>query len=275
MPTVTTSDGARLSYLERGEGRPLVMIPGWSQTAEQFTYQLEGLSDRYRVVALDLRGHGDSEKVGHGYRIARLAKDLHDVLEALDLDDVVLLGHSMGCSVIWCYWDLFGSERVAKLVLVDEPPFIMANPAWSEEELEAAGALFDCQALYDTVNALAGPQGDQTTVGFIGGMVTDRISEQEKQWIIDRNFTMPRPHAATLLYNHATQDWRDVIPRIDVPTLVVAGRVSLVPWKSQVWIRDQIPGAKLEIFEEDEGGQHFMFIENPEKFNRLVRDFVG
>ena len=275
MPTVTTSDGARLSYLERGEGRPLVMIPGWSQTAEQFKYQLEGLSDRYRVVALDLRGHGDSEKVGHGYRIARLAKDLHDVLEALDLDDVVLLGHSMGCSVIWCYWDLFGSERVAKLVLVDEPPFIMVNPAWSEEELEAAGALFDCQALYDTVNALAGPQGDETTVGFIGGMVTDRISEQEKQWIIDRNFTMPRPHAATLLYNHATQDWRDVIPRIDVPTLVVAVRVSLVPWKSQVWIRDQIPGAKLEIFEEDEGGQHFMFIENPEKFNRLVRDFVG
>jgi pimeloyl-ACP methyl ester carboxylesterase len=72
-----------------------------------------------------------------------------------------------------------------------------------------------------------------------------------------------------------TSDWRDVIPRIDIPTLIVGGRASLVGWRSQVWIGSQIRGSSVEIFEEDEGGNHFMFMENPEKFNRLVKDFMG
>ncbi len=78
-----------------------------------------------------------------------------------------------------------------------------------------------------------------------------------------------------MLYDHATRDWRRIIPRINIPTLVVGGKTSLVPWKSQVWIANQIRGSRLEIFEESEGGNHFMFMENPQKFNRIVRDFMG
>ncbi|MGI9658411.1 MAG: alpha/beta fold hydrolase, partial [Gaiellaceae bacterium] len=134
MAQLVTSDGVGLHYEEAGSGAPLVMIPGWSQTAAQFEPQLRGLSDRRRVIALDMRGHGRSEKPAHGYRISRLAKDLHDVLEALELDKVSLLGHSMGVSVIWCYLDTFGSERVAKLVHADQMAALTANPAWSDNE---------------------------------------------------------------------------------------------------------------------------------------------
>jgi non-heme chloroperoxidase len=84
MGTITTSDGVTLRYLEAGSGAPLVMVPGWSQTATQFKHQLERLSDRYGVIALDMRGHGESDKPDHGYRISRFAKDLHDALIALD-----------------------------------------------------------------------------------------------------------------------------------------------------------------------------------------------
>ena len=62
---------------------------------------------------------------------------------------------------------------------------------------------------------------------------------------------------------------------LTLPTLVIGGRVSVVSWQSQAWIHEQIAGARLEIFEEHEGGQHFMFIENPAKFNQLVGDFIG
>ncbi len=272
---LTTSDGVRLSYLEAGSGPPLVLIPGWSQTAEQFKHQLDGLSDRYRVIAIDMRGHGDSDKPASGYRIARIAKDVHDALEALNLENVNLLGHSMGCSVIWSYWDTFGSDRLSKLILVDQPPFLTSNPVWSEAELEASGAIFTAESVYATYNALMGPDAIPTTNGFVGGMVTSAIDPAVKEWIIALNHKMTRPHAATLLYNHCTQDWRDVIPGINLPTLIISGRVSLVPWKSQVWINQQIKGSQLEIFEEDEGGQHFMFIENPAKFNKLVADFIG
>jgi pimeloyl-ACP methyl ester carboxylesterase len=272
---VTTSDGVKLHYLEAGSGQPILMIPGWSQTAEQFKYQLSGLSERYRVIAVDMRGHGESDKPEFGYKISRLAKDVHDMIEALDLGEVNILGHSMGSSVIWNYYDMYGPERLSKLLLIDQMPMITSNPAWSEEERINSGAIFTPQSLYETINALAGPEGVETTRGFIGNMVTKSIAEEEKDWIIERNLTMPRQHAATLLYNHSTQDWRDLIPRIELPTLVVGGRVSVVPWRSQAWVAEQIPGARLEIFEEEEGGNHFMFIEDHEKFNDIVADFVG
>jgi non-heme chloroperoxidase len=272
---VTTSDGVSLYYLEAGSGKQILMIPGWSQSAEQFKHQITGLSDRYRVIAVDMRGHGESEKPEFGYKISRLAKDVRDMIEALDLDEVNILGHSMGSSVIWNYYDLFGPERLSKLLLIDQMPMITSNPVWPEQERIASGAIFNPQSLYETINALAGPDGVETTRGFIGSMVTKSISEEDKNWIIERNLRMPRQHAATLLYNHATQDWRDLIPRLQLPTLVVGGRVSVVPWQSQQWIAEQIPGARLEIFEEEEGGNHFMFIEGHEKFNDIVADFVG
>jgi non-heme chloroperoxidase len=272
---VTTSDGVSLYYLEAGSGKPILMIPGWSQTAEQFRHQLEGLSDRYRVIAVDLRGHGESDKPDHGYKISRLAKDVRDMIEALDLQEVNILGHSMGSSVIWNYYDLYGPDRLSKLLLIDQMPMITSNPAWSEQEKVASGAIFTPQSLYETINALAGPNGVETTRGFIGNMATKSIPEADKEWIIERNLRMPRQHAATLLYNHATQDWRDLIPRLDLPTLVVGGRVSVVPWRSQEWVAEQVPGSRLEIFEEEEGGNHFMFIEGHQKFNDIVADFVG
>lgn len=273
--TLAVSDGVRLSYLEAGAGRPLVMVPGWSQTAEQFRHQIEGLSSKYRVIALDMRGHGESDKPGHGYRIQRLAKDVRDVLEALDLRDVAILGHSMGCSVLWCYFDLWGADRIGRFVFCDEPPMLTSNPAWSAQETENAGAIFSPEAVTQTANALAGPDGVATSRGFVGGMVTSAMPAETLEWMIAENLKLPRAHAATLLYNHCHQDWRDVFARIGVPCLFIGGRVSLVPWKSVAWAASQVKGARLEIFEESEGGQHFMFEENPARFNRILAEFIG
>ena len=271
----TTNDGTRLHYIEAGTGKPLVMIPGWSQTAAQFRAQLAGLSDRYRVIAIDMRGHGESDKPDHGYRIQRLSADVHEFLAANGLTNVTLAGHSMGCSVIWGYWELYGKDRLAKLILIDQMPMITTNPIWSEQEKIDAGAILDKESLYSVTNSLAGADGVKTTEGFITGMFNKDYSRDELAWVIKQNLKMPREYAARLLYDHATNDWRDVVPRINIPTLVVGGKASLVGWRSQVWIGSQIPGSRTEIFEENEGGNHFMFMENPEKFNRIVKEFNG
>ena len=68
---------------------------------------------------------------------------------------------------------------------------------------------------------------------------------------------------ARLLFDHVMQDWRDLLPIIDVPTLVIAGEVSHVAPESQVWTKDPIAGAQFRLFTEDEGGAHFPFFENP------------
>jgi pimeloyl-ACP methyl ester carboxylesterase len=270
-----TSDGYTLRYDEAGSGKPLVCVPGWSQTAAQWKHQVSGLSDRYRVIAVDMRGHGESDKPNHGYTIQRLAKDVQDLITALNLSDVTVMGHSMGCSVMWSYWELWGPDRISKLALIDQMPMITANPAWSQQEREDAGTIFDPTTLWATCNKLAGPEGVPTTEGFIAGMFTKGYNRDEVAWAVKQNLKMPRQYAADLLFNHSCQDWRALIPRITVPTVVVGGRVSVVPWKSQVWVHGQIKGSRLEIFEENEGGNHFMFMENPEKFNRIIREFMG
>lgn len=271
----TTSDGVKLNYLEAGSGPVMVLIPGWSQTAIQFKHQLAGLSDKYRVIALDMRGHGDSDKPKHGYRIHRLSTDVREFLVGKNLKNVVLGGHSMGCSVIWGYWELYGGDRISKLILIDQMPMITGNPAWSEQEKQDAGPIFDGKSLYDTMNALAGPDGEKVTEGFINGMFTKDFSREEVKWAIDQNLKFPRKHAAELLFDHSTNDWRDIIPRINVPTLLIGAKTSLVSWKSVQWEGSVIKGSRVEIFEENEGGNHMMFHENPTKFNRLVKEFAA
>jgi non-heme chloroperoxidase len=119
---IVTNDSVRIHYTEAGNGAPLVLVPGFSQSAAEFGKQIDDLGRDRRVIAMDHRGHGESDKTDHGYRVARLAADLRDLLEALDLRKVTLLGHSLGCTVIWCYWDLFDHGRIDRLILVDQGP---------------------------------------------------------------------------------------------------------------------------------------------------------
>ncbi|MBV9998467.1 MAG: alpha/beta hydrolase [Verrucomicrobia bacterium] len=270
-----TSDGVRLSYIRQGSGRPLVLLHGWSQCAEEFNHQTEPLSARYDVVVPDQRSHGESQKVPYGLKISRLAKDLYDLLTELALNEVAVLGHSMGSAVIWSYLDLFGPERLSKIVLVDQPSMVTSHPHWTPQELEAAGAFLTAQQVSDIVAALRGEEAEQVTRQLMDGMVTRQATSEVREWIIQCNLKMPRPLAGTLLYNLCHTDWRDVIPRIDLPALIISGRASSTPWKSQEWIHRQIKGSQFEVFEESEGVQHFMFIENPEKFNGLIMEYLG
>ncbi|WP_433694014.1 alpha/beta fold hydrolase [Herbaspirillum seropedicae] len=273
--TIVVDGNISLSYLEAGSGKAIVLIPGWSQTADQFKFQIEGLSAHYRVIALDLRGHGDSDKPSHGYRIQRLAKDVHEVLTSLNLNDVTLLGHSMGCTVIWCYFDLFGPDRIEKFVFCDQASFLTSNEHWTEQDIADYGAIFTRDSVDSTVQALCAPDAVDVSIGFLKTMVTSRMPADQFQWIIDSNLKMPRSISGHLLYNHCHQDWRDVLPRITKPSLFIGGKASLVPESCIRWEAAQVKGAQLEIFSEDEGGSHFMFIENPEKFNALLKNFMG
>jgi pimeloyl-ACP methyl ester carboxylesterase len=97
-----------LRYWEAGAGRALVMLPGLGHAASLYKYQLEGLCDEFRVIALDPRGHGESDKPEAGYNYHTLAKDLDGFLRALDLNDVTILGHSGGCKIILTYLELYG-----------------------------------------------------------------------------------------------------------------------------------------------------------------------
>ena len=274
--TMTLSNGDHISYIKEGSGPVVVLLPGWSQSAAQWKHQIDDLSTDHTVYAVDLRGHGESSDAAGGYRIARLAADLREFLDDLDLSDVTLMGHSMGVSVIWAYLDHYGPHRVAQLILVDQAPMVTGKPTWSDADKVTYGCLFpDAAGLEGFVAAVSATDTVDGHKEIIRGMFTANISEDELAWIASENLKMPREAAAGLLWDHCLNDWRDVIADIDLPTLVVGSEASIFSAESQRWIAAQNPNADVVIFEADDGGSHFMFYENPERFNRHVREFLA
>jgi pimeloyl-ACP methyl ester carboxylesterase len=268
--------GATLNAIEAGSGAPLIMIPGWSQSAAEFGRNIGELATSRRVIALDMRSHGDSPNAAGGHRIQRLAKDLREAIEVLGLDRVDVLGHSMGSSIIWSYLDLFGEDRLRRLVIVDQAPMVAALPGWDDAAKKTYGCLLpDVQSVAgfaDVVRATATVDG---TMGILKGMFTSALPEEDLRWIAGENLKMPREAAAELLFDHCLNDWRDVIMASRLPTLVIGGRKSIFSAESQEWIAAVNPNATASIYEEHEGGGHFMFFENPRRFNAEVSAFLS
>jgi len=271
---VTTSDGVVLrAHDTGGDGVPLLLLHGWSQSQEMFRHQLTGFGTR-RVISFDMRGHGGSEAPTHGYRIARFAADLRDVLGAFAVDRVDLLGWSMGASVAWSYLELFGDARVRSLVVVDQPAAVIAQSWMSEEERVRAGSILPVDGLVALADAVAGPEGESAVRAFVRGMFSGPVDEELWSFVMSEVARTP-PHAAVpLLIDHGTQDWRDVVRGIRVPTLVIGCDGSHVPPESQRWLAERIPGARVHVFPRDIAASHFPFLENPEAFNAVVGAFL-
>jgi pimeloyl-ACP methyl ester carboxylesterase len=272
---VRTGDGVGLKYTQSGPhgGQDLLFVPGWRQAAAEWRKQVDYFAGAgYRVTTYDMRGHGESDKPDFGYRVSRFAADLNDVLQELRLKDLTVIGHSMGCSVAWAWWDQYpdAHDHISSLVLVDQTAVMVRDPHWTDEEVSQLSPLFTPAAVYDIADDMAAQ-----TPGLVRSMFTSSVSEADLDWILSQNAKMSDDHAAALLRDHAFRDWRDVLPRITVPALVLAGNESLVPPAGIEWVASQIPGAEHYTFSTEERGSHFAFWENPDRFNAVVEGFLA
>ncbi|GKQ33886.1 alpha/beta fold hydrolase [Streptomyces sp. A012304] len=139
MPTFTAPDGTRLAYHLRGEGAPLVVLPGGPMRASAYLGDLGGLSAHRRLVLLDLRGTGDSEVPADPatYRCDRLVDDVEALRDHLGLESMDLLAHSAGGSLALRYAARH-PRRVARLALITATPWALGMPATPEDRLAAA-----------------------------------------------------------------------------------------------------------------------------------------
>jgi non-heme chloroperoxidase len=268
----TTDDDVKLHYVEAGETNKdvLILLPGWSQTTRQFSAQITGLSPTHRVIALDPRGHGESEKPESGYRISRLARDLDNLLDHLGIDEANILGQSASCPVILNFIELFGQKRLRSIILVEQMVCYLKQPDWSEDECRNYGAISTFEEAQSILAELTGPEGDNATRVFLRGMFSDSLPDAKFEEILADCLKLPRPAAAQILWSVMTGDFRDLLSTIKVPTLCIGGTQSYLPLECVSWLGSQIPVAEVTLIP----GGHSLFIEEPESFNLAVSDFL-
>src|SRR5208337_1031980 len=117
-------DGARIYYEDRGQGQPILLVHGWTCSSRFWQKNVAELAKEFRVITLDLRGHGNSSKILSGHTIAQYARDVREIIELLQLEDLTLAGWSLGGPVVLSYYDQYRDDSGLKaLGLIDIAPY--------------------------------------------------------------------------------------------------------------------------------------------------------
>ncbi len=230
MPTITVGQengaGIEIYYEDHGAGQPVVLIHGYPLSGRAWDKQVPVLLDAgYRVITYDRRGFGQSSQPTAGYDYDTFAADLSALLEYLDLRQAVLVGHSMGTGEVTRYLGRYGSARVAKGVLVAPiPPYLLQtgdNPDGVP------------QGLFDGFIQAARADTPAWMKGFLdtfynfdtlrGTLVSDQAWQASWNLAVTASAT-----AAVACIGTWTTDFRDDLPEIDVPVLVVQGDADQV-----------------------------------------------
>jgi non-heme chloroperoxidase len=250
-----TSDGVRIHYLESGSGRPVVFIPGWTMPAWIWQKQIDEFSKNYRVIAVDPRSQGESDRPTYGHLPETRARDYKELVDHLALKQPVLVGWSMACGEMIKYVEIFGTSNLAALVIVDG--FVSDKPS----------NLF--AALSGWMNLLQEDREKQAD-GFIRQMFKKPQTEDYFKRLIEASTQVPADTAVVLIYNMlAVKDYSAGLEKIDRPFLF-AYQPETQPGAD--FLKSKL-GDKVRL-ERFDGDGHALFVDDPGKFNHVLADFL-
>jgi pimeloyl-ACP methyl ester carboxylesterase len=277
MPYVTVgkenSGNIDLYYEDHGSGQPVVLIHGYPLDGSSWEKQTAVLLDAgKRVITYDRRGFGKSDKPTSGHDYDTYAADLSALLSALDLQDAVLVGFSMGSGEVVRYISQYGTHRLAKAVFIGAlQPFMLKT----DDNPSGAMSQTDVDGMLDTIKA------DRYAffTGFLQNFYkTDenlgtRISEEalRNSWQLAANMS---PYTSVWAVATWFTDWRADIDDIDVPTLILHGTGDVnvpIDITSRV-LAKMLPNA---TYIEIEGAPHGMLWTHGEEINKALLDFLS
>jgi non-heme chloroperoxidase len=266
------STSIEIYYEDHGSGRPVVLIAGWPLDSRSWEGQLHPLiAAGHRVITYDRRGFGRSDRPTEGYDFDTLAGDLAKLMDELDLQDVALVGFSLGTGELARYIGKQGTARLRSCVFIESlaPSFTKSeeNPKGVDkagvEEVQAA-------ILADRPAWLTGLVGDLMNLDENLG---NRVSEEMVRTIWDAGADAS-PWATWAGPELWLEDFVADIERIDIPTLILHGaadRILSVEGQARR-LHAALPDA---TYAEIEGGPHLVGVTHPAEVNRELLSFLG
>ena len=266
MPFIDLTDTQTMHYEESGTGFPLVLVHGWGMSARVWAFQAE-LAASYRLIALDLRGHGRSSALQDRYAFPDLASDLVALFDRLGIERAALAGWSLGAQVALESAPLLG-ERLAALVLIGGTPRFTVGEDWPHglPAMEIRGLAARLRRDYDRT------LGEFFQRMFAEGELTGEDSQRiAREIVVPRRLPDPRAVHACLA-TLAEGDQRGLLPLVQCPTLVVHGdEDSICLPAAGRFMAERLPAGRFVSFA---GVGHAPFLSRPAAFNRLVAPFL-
>jgi pimeloyl-ACP methyl ester carboxylesterase len=272
MPELRLSDGALIAYEDVGIGRPLLLVHGWGTRASFFAPQLDGLADGFRLIAPDLRGHGQSRAQSSSTDIPQLATDITELAEALDLTGILAIGWSMGAMVLWQALLEGGlRRRTAGLVSIDMAPKVLNGTDWACGLRGSHPAKAGTQALDLMRHGWAAVAPRIAARIFAQGQEAERAVL--RRWAAMEIAGADPVAMASLWASLTALDFRDRLPGLDLPVLVSFGLLSrLYPAETASILAGLLPRSHLLGFPRS---GHAPQLEEPSSFNQAIRDFAA
>lgn len=267
MQVFTTSDGARLAYRDSGSGTPLVLLHGLMAHAGFFSGQA-ALAEDFRIIAIDLRGHGASAAADEaGATVERMAADVAELAAALDLEGAIGVGWSLGATVLWHVLAGPAGRRFAGAVVVDMTARVRNDAEWdlglSPEACEARSI-----AIREDFESFALTAGQ--------AIFAQPVAPGHRALADWASLQFARNDAGAIASVWASlvrQDVRALLDRIEHPTLIVhGGRSELYGEDTAGHLVAALPHARAVRFENSGHAPH---LEEPELFNATLKEFAA
>jgi pimeloyl-ACP methyl ester carboxylesterase len=227
---LTLASGETIAVQVAGSGRPVLMIHGLGGSHHDWDGALESLAGQHSIHRFDLLGHGERASSRRLPTLQRMAHDVAEVIQRLQLERPLLVGHSMGALVVMKYLQEHGAARIAGVCLIDQSPRITNNDQW---QLGLFGSLTDGQ-LKDTLGRLRGDFVETVASEFIARLAPlkqarsrEALAGRLARWAVAKLArSCGIEHVLSMLESLADADFRDVIAKVKVPTMVVLGGAS-------------------------------------------------
>ena len=273
LPVSTENNQAiELHYEDVGSGRPVVLIHGWPLSGRSWENQVPALVQAgYRVISYDRRGFGESSQPFDGYDYDTFAADLDTLLTHLDVNDVTLVGFSMGGGEVVRYIGTYGEARISQAVLASAvPPFLYKsadNPDGGLDDATIAG--FESGIKDDRLAFLAG----FIETFFTAGDQSDLVSKPLKDYSLSIAAQASPKGTLECVGAFGRTDFRGDVAKVTVPTLVIHGDSDgIVPFEiSGKRSAELIPGATLHVVK---GGPHGINASHATEFNAALLEFL-
>jgi len=268
-------DGAKIHVSVSGDGPPLIMLHGWTSSHQEWFPFLGELNAAHRVFRWDARGHGGHPLGRHtGPTAVRMARDLHNLIEHYGLDNAGIVGHSMGALTLWQYIRDFGTSRLSRLCFIDQSPKLLTDANWQHG---IYGNFDESQA-----NQLLGQLRENFAEGVLkltafglNARAREKYLAGASGWQKSREALRQQDPAPLIecWQSLTAADYRDVLQRIDIPSLLVYGGASnFYHSKTAHYVARQIPNSILHIYD---GTDHSPHQWQRERFARELIAFMN